>query len=50
MKTILVPTDGSEAAVKALDVALDLAEKHDAMQEARRLAGLFQQYAGGKSR
>ncbi|QQE10571.1 glycosyltransferase family 4 protein [Planctomycetota bacterium] len=27
-----------------------VAEKHDAMQEARRLAGLFQQYAGGKSR
>jgi nucleotide-binding universal stress UspA family protein len=28
MKTILVPTDGSEAAEKALNVALDLAEKH----------------------
>jgi nucleotide-binding universal stress UspA family protein len=30
MKTILVPTDGSAAAEKALDLALDLAEKHDA--------------------
>ena len=30
MNTILVPTDGSIAAEKALDVALDLAEKHDA--------------------
>ena len=30
MKTILVPTDGSAAAEKALDVALDLAEKHGA--------------------
>lgn len=30
MKTILVPTDGSEPAEKALELALDLAEKHDA--------------------
>ncbi len=30
MKTILVPTDGSTAAEKALDLALDLAQKHDA--------------------
>jgi nucleotide-binding universal stress UspA family protein len=30
MKTILVPTDGSAAAEKALDLALDLAQKHDA--------------------
>lgn len=30
MKTILVPTDGSVAAEKALNVALDLAEKHRA--------------------
>ncbi len=30
MNIILVPTDGSIAAEKALDVALDLAEKHDA--------------------
>jgi nucleotide-binding universal stress UspA family protein len=30
MKTILVPTDGSAAAEKALDLALDLAEKHGA--------------------
>jgi len=30
MKTILVPTDGSMAAEKALDLALDLAQKHDA--------------------
>lgn len=30
MKTILVPTDGSIAAEKALTVALDLAEKHSA--------------------
>jgi len=30
MKTILVPTDGSVAAEKALDLALDLAEKHGA--------------------
>ncbi len=30
MKTILVPTDGSHAAEKALDLALDLAEKHGA--------------------
>jgi nucleotide-binding universal stress UspA family protein len=30
MKTILVPIDGSSAASKALDVALDLAEKHGA--------------------
>lgn len=30
MKTILVPTDGSAAAGKALDLALDLAEKHGA--------------------
>lgn len=30
MKTILVPTDGSAAAEKALDLALDLAEKHNA--------------------
>lgn len=30
MKTILVPTDGSEAAVKALGVALDLARQHEA--------------------
>jgi len=30
MKTILVPTDGSIAAEKALDLALDLAEKHNA--------------------
>lgn len=29
MKTILVPTDGSLAAEKALDLALDLAEKHE---------------------
>ncbi len=28
MKTILVPTDGSVAAEKAIDLALDLAEKH----------------------
>lgn len=31
MKTILMPTDGSVAADKALDVALDLAEKHGAV-------------------
>ncbi len=30
MKTILVPTDGSVAAEKALDLALDLAQKHKA--------------------
>ena len=30
MKTILMPTDGSEPAVKALDVALDLACQHEA--------------------
>ncbi|MDA7946807.1 MAG: universal stress protein [Hyphomicrobiaceae bacterium] len=30
MDTILVPTDGSVAAEKALDLAFDLAEKHDA--------------------
>ena len=30
MKTILVPTDGSAAAEKALDLALDLAQKHGA--------------------
>ncbi len=30
MKTILVPTDGSPAAEKALDLAIDLAEKHSA--------------------
>lgn len=30
MKTILVPTDGSEAAEKALDVAFDLARQHGA--------------------
>jgi nucleotide-binding universal stress UspA family protein len=30
MKTILVPTDGSVAAEKALDLALDLAQKHGA--------------------
>jgi nucleotide-binding universal stress UspA family protein len=30
MKTILVATDGSSAAEKALDLALDLAEKHGA--------------------
>lgn len=30
MKIILVPTDGSAAAEKALDLALDLAEKHGA--------------------
>lgn len=30
MKTILVPTDGSEPAEKALRLALDLAEKHGA--------------------
>lgn len=30
MKTILVPTDGSEPAVKALDLALDLACQHKA--------------------
>jgi nucleotide-binding universal stress UspA family protein len=30
MKTILVPTDGSTTADAALDVALDLAEKHGA--------------------
>lgn len=30
MKTILVPTDGSHAAEKALGLALDLAEKHGA--------------------
>lgn len=30
MKTILVPTDGSQAARKALGVAFDLAEKHNA--------------------
>lgn len=30
MKTILVPTDGSEPAEKALELALDLAEKHNA--------------------
>ncbi len=30
MKTILVPTDGSITAEKALDLALDLAEKHNA--------------------
>lgn len=30
MKTILMPTDGSAAADKALDLALDLAEKHGA--------------------
>lgn len=30
MKTILVPTDGSEPAEKALAIALDLAQKHDA--------------------
>lgn len=30
MKTILVPTDGSSAAEKALELALDLAEKHGA--------------------
>ena len=30
MKTILVPTDGSEAADKALDLAFDLARQHDA--------------------
>ena len=30
MKTILVPTDGSIAAEKALDLALDLAQKHGA--------------------
>lgn len=30
MKTILVPTDGSQAAEKALDLALDLAKQHDA--------------------
>lgn len=30
MKIILVPTDGSATAEKALDIALDLAEKHKA--------------------
>lgn len=30
MKTLLVPTDGSPAAEKALDLAIDLAEKHGA--------------------
>lgn len=30
MKTILVPTDGSTAAEKALELALDLAQKHNA--------------------
>lgn len=30
MKTILVPTDGSEPAIKALDLALDLACQHAA--------------------
>jgi nucleotide-binding universal stress UspA family protein len=30
MKVILVPTDGSLAADKALDIALDLVEKHEA--------------------
>lgn len=30
MKTILMPTDGSSAADKALDLALDLAKLHDA--------------------
>ncbi len=30
MKTILVPTDGSEPAQKALDLALDLALQHEA--------------------
>ena len=30
MKTILVPTDGSDAAEKALDLALDLARQHNA--------------------
>lgn len=30
MKTILVPTDGSKVAEKALDVALDLAQQHGA--------------------
>ncbi len=30
MNTILVPTDGSISAEKALDLAFDLAEKHDA--------------------
>ena len=30
MNTILVPTDGSVSAEKALDLAFDLAEKHDA--------------------
>ena len=30
MKTILVPTDGSEPAMKALDLALDLARQHEA--------------------
>lgn len=30
MKTILVPTDGSKTAAKALDVAMDLAKQHDA--------------------
>lgn len=30
MKTILVPTDGSEPAIKAMDLALDLALQHEA--------------------
>ncbi len=30
MKTILVPTDGSQPAMKALDLALDLAQQHAA--------------------